>query len=81
MLKSHWPIITTVAAGLVAWGTLNADMSNVKQEQATLKQDLAKAKVDAQADHDAIVRMDERTKTMAEDMKDVKAVLKELVQK
>lgn len=81
VLKSNWPIIVTAAGCIGAFATLSADVSNVKQEQTTIRQDLAKTKAEAQADHDAIVRMDERTKTMADDMKDVKTALKELASK
>lgn len=81
VVKTHWPIITTVAAGLLAWGALNADVSNLKAEFATEKQERQKMQTEAREDHDAIVRMDERTKTMATDVQDIKSALKEMARK
>lgn len=77
-LKSNWPIICTVAACAVTWGALNAEVATLKADMAETKTDVGKAQQEARKDHDVIVRMDERTKTMADDMKDVKKALKEL---
>lgn len=81
VLKTHWPIICTAAGCVAAFATLSADVANVKSEQASIKVEFSQAKQAASADHDAIVRVDERTKTMAEDMKELKDTLKEIARK
>lgn len=74
VLKAHWPILVTAAGCVAAFATLSADVRTNKTE-------LDQVKAEAKADHDAIVRMDERTKTMAYDVTEIKASIKELAKR
>lgn len=66
-LKTAWPVLVVAGGGLIAWGSLNADVSHIKEQQ------------DQQvSDHDAIVRIDERQKRMEDDVKDMKQDIKDI---
>lgn len=59
--RAFWPVVAVLAGGLVAYGTLRAEVSQLKEDQAVVK-----------SDHDLIVRIDEQQKTMKEDIASIK---------
>lgn len=69
IITKHWPIIVTLSAGILAFGTLRADVVQLKT-----------ASQDVKTDHDLIVRVDERQKKLAEDVAEMKQDIKDIAQ-
>ncbi len=64
-LKAWWPILVTLGAGLLGFGSLRADVQHL-QEKAV-----------AQAtDHDMIVRTDSRVERIEKDITEIKGDIK-----
>lgn len=78
VLKSYWPIITTVAAGILGYGTLNADVSNLKVQLGSTQTELKEAQKESRADHDLLVELNTRSQGMEDDMKEIKTAVKEI---
>jgi hypothetical protein len=66
MILKHWPIIATVAIGLVGFGVLKADVSNTVDEVAKLK-----------TDRELLIRVDERVQAMQKDIDQIKEAVKD----
>lgn len=66
-LKEYWPIIITVAGGLLAFGTLRADVADLKDQQAKVA-----------TDRELLVRTDERVGRMERDISEMKDDVKEI---
>lgn len=64
-MSNYWPLMATIGAGLIAWGSLNADVSKLKEEAATAK-----------SDHDLIVEMRTEQKHIRDDIKEIKDALR-----
>jgi hypothetical protein len=65
--KNWWHVLVTVVAGLMAFGSLRADVAQLKEDniiQAT--------------DHDRIVRMDEKIINIESDITEMKDDLNEI---
>lgn len=67
-LVQHWPIITTILGGVLAFGSLKTDVATLKNDQISARQD-----------HDLIVRIDAgdqaRDKRLDEMHDDIKELL------
>lgn len=66
-LKAWWPMIVTVGAGLVGYGSLASDVTHIKyQQDKTL------------TDHDVLIRVDTRQEQMSKDITDMKTDIKDI---
>lgn len=54
-LAAYWPVIAVAGSGLVGWGALKNDVKSMKKDIAAV-----------QADHDLLVRIDERVAALME---------------
>lgn len=66
-LVANWPIIATVASGMLAFGSVRSDVAGLKTDQAAMK-----------SDHDTVVQMhtegtarDKRLDEMHDDIKEL----------
>lgn len=66
-VKSTWPIIVVAGTGLMGFATLRADVTQLKAAHS-----------EQISDHDVLVRVDERQKTMSEDIKAMKSDIKDI---
>lgn len=78
VLRTHWPVIATVGAGLLAWGALNADVTHLKDEMKAAKAEITETQKEARTDHDLLVELNTRSQGMEDDMKEIKTAVKEL---
>lgn len=65
IFKSVWPLLVVAGGGLIAWGSTQADIKQLKQDVSVAK-----------TDHDTLIRVDERTQQMAKDLEEIKAAVK-----
>ena len=66
-IKTTWPILVVAGTGLIGFGSLRADVSQLKDQQLV-----------QEADHDVLMRVDERQKTMSDDIKTMKEDIKDI---
>lgn len=62
-----WPIVAVAAASCVGYGTLRANVEELKEKQAV-----------AASDHDAIVRIETEQKAIKESVSEIKDSVKEI---
>lgn len=66
-IMKYWPLATVIACGCVAWGSLQAEVADLK-EKATA----------ALTDHDRLVRMEEQQKSTKDSVDEIKTIVKEI---
>lgn len=64
IVTDYWPVMAAVGAGLIAWGSLNAEVNKLQNDAAVAK-----------SDHDLIVEMRTEQAHIREDVKDIKDIL------
>jgi len=69
-LLHWWPLLAALVIGSVAWGVQQAEITNLKEDSLKYEQ--------AMVQQSAI---DERTKNIKEDVKDVKDLLMQIIQR
>jgi len=60
-ILAYVPLVVVTGGGLIAWGSLHADVRNIEQDVETLKKD-----------HDILVRVDERVQAILERLEEKK---------
>jgi hypothetical protein len=65
IMETYWPLATVVGVGLIGWGSLNADVSKLKEDAANAK-----------SDHDLIVEMRTEQSHIRDDIKEIKDALR-----
>ena len=70
LLDKGWPFAGSVCAGLIMFGSVHSDVSNLKQAQAA-----------AQIDHDTVIALKTGQADMKQDLTDIKAALNRLEHK
>lgn len=66
-MKNHWPVLTAVGTGLMAWAVMGADISTLKSEAES-----------ARKDHDIIVELRTEQRLMQRDISEIKDAVKEI---
>ncbi len=67
LIRDYWPLGSVVGFGLIAWGTLLADVRELQDQADTQK-----------SDHDLIVEMRTEQKHIRTDIEDIKESVKDL---
>lgn len=65
ILDKGWPFAASIVLTAVGFGSLRADVADLKLQQAT-----------SRLDHDAIVRIEQAQSDMKQDLQDIKQALK-----
>lgn len=66
-ILKHWPVILTAAMCIMGFSTMQADVQHHAEQIKSLE-----------SDHDVLTRVDERQKTMSEDIKTMKDDIKDI---
>jgi outer membrane murein-binding lipoprotein Lpp len=66
-LLEWWPLYTAIAGGLIAWGTLSADVNRLQKDVDNSK-----------TDHDLVVELRTEQRHIASDVSEIKQSVKDL---